>query len=326
MKSLDEYINNISSEENLKEYLNYQDYLKRYYEYKESIIEQLAKYEEAKDKNQKKMVIKSFYKEEKEFLEIYLDKKIHLKIHKPIYQNIFKKIENLKDESEILEIDHNILNKSRLFEQDTKDYEKNLNKILDIDTQIKILYEYFILINNLEDKLSILLENMHNIYETKNKLYDQILKENDLTNRKDLINNYIKFNNDLKVKKLNNNLLTYGKKGTYIDFVIEKLPRIELIPQTKQSELKIKKEKVEKEVAEMEQKIEAVLIDQFKFKTALECKSKTRSALFYMTKNDILNIINNNEKLKEKMPPNYKSLKKEAICDILAKNKYITKN
>lgn len=101
------------------------------------------------------------------------------------------------------------------------------------------------------------------------------------------------------------------------------MPRVEILEQTKEKKKEIKEKEVKVKVEKLEKKITDVLETQFKFKNLNDCKSKKRSALYFMSKDDIIKVIHNNPDMKSKMPKNYKLLKKEDICDILEQNNYI---
>jgi hypothetical protein len=321
MLLLDEYISRIES----KEYLEYQEKLGEFFDYKEEII----------NKNPHN----SYYKENKDLYEIYIDKRIFMKIWKPNYKNIFEKINELKEESNNIQFEYDILIKKNLFNplQDELKLDTNLKfnnflrKLLEIDNNIKLLYEYYLTVNNIEVKHTQILENINQLKIHNQELYNLILQEKDSFKRADNIKlymNIIKTNSNNTIQKLNDyyfQLQTLNKIGYYIDFIIEKLPIIEILELTKEKKTEVKQQKVEEKVEKLEKKINTVLENQFKFKNNEECKSKKRSALYFMSKDDIIKVINNNEKMKAHMPKNYRTLKKEDICEILEQNKYITK-
>lgn len=64
-----------------------------------------------------------------------------------------------------------------------------------------------------------------------------------------------------------------------------------------------------------------VLLRAFKFKTTEECKSTKRSANYYMSKDDIMKVIDTNPDIKVMMPPKYKALSKNELCDELLLSK-----
>lgn len=57
----------------------------------------------------------------------------------------------------------------------------------------------------------------------------------------------------------------------------------------------------------------------FKFKTMSECQSKETSKPYYISKKDMLQVIEDNHELKVKFPKGYKALKKEKICEVIFK-------
>ena len=55
----------------------------------------------------------------------------------------------------------------------------------------------------------------------------------------------------------------------------------------------------------------------FPFTSSQECKSSTRSAKYYMSKDDIIKTIKANAPLKSRMPAKFEKLKKDELCDAL---------
>ena len=60
---------------------------------------------------------------------------------------------------------------------------------------------------------------------------------------------------------------------------------------------------------------------QFQFHTREECKSSSHTKPYYISKKDLVDIIENNVELKGLFPKGHKNLKKEDICDILMTSK-----
>jgi hypothetical protein len=60
-----------------------------------------------------------------------------------------------------------------------------------------------------------------------------------------------------------------------------------------------------------------VLKDLFKFSNIEECASSKRSMMYFMSKENIIDIIDKNPKLKARMPSKFRSLKKEELCKVL---------
>lgn len=64
-------------------------------------------------------------------------------------------------------------------------------------------------------------------------------------------------------------------------------------------------------------KVEQLLKSIFNFKDTTECASKSRSAPYYKTKEEIIKSIEEHEGLKKLMPANYKSLTKDKLCEAI---------
>ena len=75
-----------------------------------------------------------------------------------------------------------------------------------------------------------------------------------------------------------------------------------------------------KEKKEVVESIKDLLKQSFQFQTHQECTSKARTKPFFVSKDDILKIIEENEKLKKLMPANYKKLTKDQLCEIFFKD------
>lgn len=76
----------------------------------------------------------------------------------------------------------------------------------------------------------------------------------------------------------------------------------------------VKKLSVDQKVEIMDN-IKDLLKNVYRFKDKGECLSKQRSKAFYMSKEEILQEIENNENLKKLMPSNYKKLTKDKLCE-----------
>jgi hypothetical protein len=63
--------------------------------------------------------------------------------------------------------------------------------------------------------------------------------------------------------------------------------------------------------------VKHILLSSFPFKSRDECVSKKRLAEYYMTKEDIVKVISQSAEMRASVPSNYKSLKKEELCDAL---------
>jgi hypothetical protein len=315
---INEYKNRLES----KIYLNYIEEFKSYLSFKETIID-----EEYKNNTT------SYYKENNNKYEIYIENKIHMIINKPVYSNIWNKINQLKNNKYLLLIDYEILIRKNLYtsalHQTALEDDLNVNKIIeklsDIDKNIQDLYEYYLIVNNFDQKISDNLAEIKTIIDHRTELYNNILNEIDYKSKRNLIKSYLEMYSQTnnKYEDLLNNI-NYYYTNDGINFIIEELPHIHIIKQTKETKEARKKEVVKKNTEKIELKIKNVLKNQFKFRNLKECKSKKKSALYFMTKEDIIEIIENNKELKSQMPENYINKEKQTICEILAEKKYIT--
>lgn len=103
-----------------------------------------------------------------------------------------------------------------------------------------------------------------------------------------------------------------------IDFYIDKLPVIEEkayvnIP-PKNPKLP-RQEKIKEKI--ISQLISSFPLNKFKFKKIEECLTKAKSNPMYISKDELVETISNDNDLKRIFPKNYKKLKKEEICNIL---------
>ena len=102
-------------------------------------------------------------------------------------------------------------------------------------------------------------------------------------------------------------------------FYIDKLP---IISETTEKVAVIKVDRKKKQ----QQKIKEVVIGRilgeypfnlFNFKTLQECESRETSKPYFVSKKDLLDIIDNNNNIKQLFPKGYKAFKKEQICKVL---------
>lgn len=105
-------------------------------------------------------------------------------------------------------------------------------------------------------------------------------------------------------------------------FYIDKLPQIE---ETIEKVTFIKVDKKKKQQQKIKETvIERILNDYpfnlFKFKTLQECESRETSKPYYISKKDLLDIIDKNNNIKQLFPKGYKAFKKEQICKIIVNN------
>lgn len=67
------------------------------------------------------------------------------------------------------------------------------------------------------------------------------------------------------------------------------------------------------DIDKIKERVKPKLASLFKFKSAKECLSRAKT--MFMSRDDIIKIIESHDDLKNTMPPNFKKLSKEALCE-----------
>ena len=313
-------------------YKDYLDKLEIYYNYKLKILKK------GSNDNQ-------YFKEDKDKFELKYNT-MELVLHKPKYKDIFNEIDELKEEKNKLLIEYNelqyrILNNLNN-EKDYKKYQNIVDKLTQFDGKVKDLLDYYMQINAINKNLfNANQKDIDNLHKDKTELYDKIIKENDSILNRKYISDY------LKLFKLNNEL--YNKHFKNIDYFILELPKIkenniktiskpkkepEKKKKPKKSDEEIEKEKRTKLKKKLQEKLENTdkdklkkleksvrdkLFKVFKFSNEKECASRSRSYDYFTKKDDILQIIEENKEIKDRLPQNYRGLTKAKICEELYK-------
>lgn len=104
-------------------------------------------------------------------------------------------------------------------------------------------------------------------------------------------------------------------KTAVIDFYMETLPEItskEITPKKKPGK---RQEKIKEKI--VDQLLKSFPLNKFKFQTIDDCNSKSKSNPYYISKEDLVATIQNDNDLKRIFPKSYKKLKKEELCAIL---------
>jgi hypothetical protein len=102
-----------------------------------------------------------------------------------------------------------------------------------------------------------------------------------------------------------------------------KKPKVDKKPKAEKTEKKEAKSPVAKivitpqQINQIKTNVRKLLQEKFRFSNKEECASLKRSQAYYMTKEDIIATIEDTPDIKAIMPSNYKSLKKEQICEYL---------
>lgn len=249
-----------------------------------------------------------------------------IKMQPPVIVNVFEDYKNLKDSLTKLNTEIYILQERIIHSKNPKAYkdmyESKLIEMKNIEADIETLKQYYSQVNSLAP--SALAEDLNKVLDKEVHSYEKLHEDimNDYLNNTEL-KSYVK-NYNLKYK-LAQDIELDGQRP-YVDFYIKKLPHIvktspkkptttedeeELEPQTNKKKLSpIQKDKIKSNIKEL-------LRQKFKFRSMEECVSKAKTKPWFMSKDELIKVIENNPEIKITMPKNYKTLKKEEICKFL---------
>lgn len=250
------------------------------------------------------------------------------KIKPPVLKSISIEISSLRKEriKEYLKyhtVYNNILNSKNphIYKNDydnlvnnINEIENNINKFKNFKKQINLFDTTSL--NNLERKKTIITKNINDIskkYKTQLSAIPSIEKEND-------VKFILKSKNDLR--SIENNISEIKSKPE-IDFYIIKLPKIyinnkNISDNNSSNEKKQKYKNITDEKAEkIKNNIKNLINEKFKFKNLDECISSKRSTPYWMSKEQIIIEIDKSHQIKQLMPNNYKTMKKDKICQII---------
>jgi hypothetical protein len=254
----------------------------------------------------------------------------------PEFENIQDIMSRLKKEKSVLMKKlHIIYNKILHSKQEDhflykEEYESLLERINNIEFEMKEIVLFLdrqVKINDLEVQLS-KLETEKLFYSQKVEILQNRLRNNKSSKDEEEYNkvrDILKEKKD-EVNKVHSLLMQYNHNNYE---VITKLPSFadnkeEIIkPNKKEPKPKQKKVKTpEKKKSLSPEQVKSILVnnknqimDKFRFKTKEECLS--RKAAVFMSKEEIIKVIEENESLKKAMPAKYKTLSKEKICEFL---------
>lgn len=325
---MEKYINNFNN----PSYKDYLEKLQLVYSYKLKILKKGA--DDAR-----------YFKENDKTIELKYNS-MHILINKPIYKNIFKEIELIKEEKKELLIDYNNLQYKIIHdlnkESDFKKYKEIIEKLKVLDEKVKNYLDYFIKINEInKNEYNNNIRSREDIQKKKQELYNDILTEQDSILNKKRIIDYLDF--------VNQYYDTYNKYHKTYDFIIEKLPEIketniikktpkkqktEKKPKLKKTNEEIEKEKKsklkkmiqeklnntpQKSLDKLEDNIKQKFFNLCKFKNVKECADRSYRAKHYMKKPEIIDIIKKSKEIEKRLPDNYMSLSKDDICKALYK-------
>jgi hypothetical protein len=207
-------------------------------------------------------------------------------------------------------------------------------KQLDIFKNDKSKFEDFINIQILKEEFIKQNDELKNQENNKIKKYKQ-LYEDIMNLNKDVDNT--EYNNKITIYKnqLKEILELKAKKSVNFPKIVLKSPKItkstnDLIhssinkPKTKIIK-KLKKIEIEKgdkdDIGNIDNNGNNDSNSNFKFQNVEECNTQKRTAKYYYSKKDLIEMISSNEHLKSKFPKNYKILSKEDLCKIIFNKK-----
>jgi hypothetical protein len=248
-----------------------------------------------------------------------------VKIHPPVVVNVFDEYKNFKESLKNTTIDMYVLQDRILHSTNPKAYkdmyESKLIDIKNIESDMDVLKRYFAQVNSLnettlEDQLSETLDKEYRSYERISEDIDTYVNQTE-------VQNYIKHYN--RKYKIAEDISIEGKKP-FIDFYIKVLPKKVVNNKLKKNE-EIKEDTfdegyVKKRLSPIQKdkiknNIKDLIRQKFKFRNKEECLSKAKTKPWFMSKEDLIKVIEENPEIKITLPKNYKSLKKEEICKFL---------
>jgi hypothetical protein len=237
--------------------------------------------------------------------KLYIDK-YEIQMPKIVY--VKERISEIESEKKAILLKVFLLQQKILNAKNPKLFQNEYNayimKIVAYDDEHDMLNRYFQKIN--EDINTGKKDKAHISYNSS-KLYQELQADihYDGQKVKKLVKHFL--------DKLENN----GKDQEYnmIDYYITELPIIKLKKEAKEPEPKkdIKKlTNIQKNI------IKDNIKNLLKFKSKAECVSKAKSKAFYMSKEEIIKLIDSTPELKAIVPENYKTLNKEQLCSYLS--------
>lgn len=251
------------------------------------------------------------------------------RITPPVIKNVQDEIDRLKVEKTKLYTKYFDIYTSLLSSTDPAKlqsvYDNVIADISIIDTNIHKLYLYHDLVNksfdvsyhNLKNECKILLDKMGNYNNNKHTTSQD---------SKEYVKLFVKAHNKMQLLK------DMKTNQSYINFYIDKTPVFGVSgvalkkptdkiiaekPINNVTKKKAPKTLSPKQVNAIKDNGKKLLYDKFKFGNKQECISLKRSQPYYMSLKKILEVIENNEDIKNKMPPKYKTLPKEKLCEYI---------
>lgn len=249
-----------------------------------------------------------------------------IKMQPPVVVNVFEDYKKMTDSLTKVNTEIYILQERIVHSKNPKAYkdmyESKLIEMKNIEADMETLKQYYIQVN-IRDP-STLVEDLNTVLDKESNSYEKLQEALDMS---DYMNNtelasYIKQYN--KKYKLAQDIELEGQRP-YIDFYIKRLPKVvktspkklstDVVedvesPNNKKKLSPIQKDKIKSNIKEL-------LKQKFKFRSKEECVSKAKTKPWFMSKEELIKVIEDNPEIKITMPKNYKGLKKEEICKFL---------
>lgn len=178
-------------------------------------------------------------------------------------------------------------------------------------------------------------ELLHTYYHMINKIkYDgekQAILQNVKQLEKEMKKRSVSIKQHLDLKTQKEELDEQLFNLSTIEFYIVEQPIIEMsraekaVKPTKAAKATKVKEERQQKIKEkvVEQIVSKFPLNKFKFKSMEECTTKQRSNPLYISKEELITTIENDNDLKAIFPKNFKKLKKEDICEIIFRSQKI---
>lgn len=200
-----------------------------------------------------------------------------------------------------------------------EEYHDIYNNIIDSSNPEKYKIKYDIIvneINKISDNINLLNQLSKSIPHNKNLEIEFVNLQND----KEEIIKKIKNKNEIKeylnlkegLKDIEEKI-KYNKLQPHIDYYIDKLPSIDQVEAEESKTKKKYKNISNKQASTIKINVKNLINKEFKFSTLDECLSAKKTP-YWMSKDEIIKQIDNSEVIKNRMPKNFKKLKKDELC------------
>lgn len=183
------------------------------------------------------------------------------------------------------------------------EYNANIMNIVAFDDEIDMLNRYYRKINDNINEVEVKVSPFN-----KSKLYEELQADIHYDGQK--IKKLVKYFLDKLEKK--------DQESIVIDYYISELPIIKLKKDKDTEQKKDIKKDIKKLTNIQKNIIKDNIKNLLKFKSKAECVSKAKTKSYYMSKEEIIILIDSTPELKEIVPKNYKTLNKDQLCGYLS--------